>query len=166
MTEGTDEEYGVGKAEEQSPSLVRRALERLRKPQDSESEGRIGRALDTYADEIQTARFEVGLGELTLGQEAQAFAESIVPSILGTFKPKNLAAGAAELAPLPFTPWWAVGDVIGVVRGLTSLNKGKPIEGTLKLITAAIPAVPTAPTHEFINNWMANRTTVVDRNNK
>ncbi len=135
---------------------------RERRPFDVSDVGKIIEAADRFGQEVEAARREAAIGELSLAQEASAFMSSMLPAVVDSFKPKNIGAGVAEYAPLPFAPWWAVGDVIGVMRAVRSSNAGKPMEALLKFTTAVIPLVPTAPTHAFINRWMDKRTTMAN----
>ena len=61
-----------------------------------------------------------------------------------------------ELFPLGI---WAVGDILGVLKGIQSLNQGKNLIGIAKLLTAIIPFFPTAPTHFLLDKLFPNHPT-------
>jgi hypothetical protein len=53
--------------------------------------------------------------------------------------------------PLPLFGIWSLGDLLGFMTGWKDYRLGSPFKGRIKMITAAIPGVPTIPLHYLID---------------
>ena len=103
------------------------------------------------AHELAQAYRELELGKAHLREDAQRYLLSTGRGILeGLFSRKGTTTTAADFVPvIPLGPIvYTLGDIVGAARAIREINEAKAgqhsiQEGTLKLLAALIPYVPT-----------------------